>query len=63
MNIDDLAALIADHGEFYDAEGFYGCDCGFACGSREHSHHVAALLVGSHFRSAARLEVRTHDEA
>lgn len=45
MNLDELAALIADHGECYDADGYHGCDCGLVCVASEHPPHVAALVL------------------
>lgn len=45
MSLDDLADLIAGHGECYDADGYHGCDCGLRCGAYEHPHHVASLIL------------------
>lgn len=45
MNRRELAELIGDHGENYDADGYHGCDCGLACSAHEHAGHLADVLL------------------
>lgn len=45
MNRREWAAVLGDHGENYDGDGYHGCDCGYPCSATEHSDHLASVVM------------------